>query len=227
MPYDRRPSSNSDGRRSSSQPARRSGPRPNGANRPRREGEPTEGGLPGSRSARPAGRPPRSVSGRPVSGRQPPRRDPRAARVVDGERPRRYDSARPSAPRRERVPPRRVEPPRSAAQIRSAEVKAARGPREPRQQVAPAPWERETWIDDGPLRSEARKATVRAKHVEVEASPAKTTRRRKSLELAPELAEDLQRAAPALFRMHPLEVSLPTLSSSRGTRNRSQRPRVV
>ena len=118
--------------------------------------------------------------------------------MVDGERPRRYDSARPTAARRERVPPRRVEPPRTAAQIRSAEVKAARGPREPRQQAAPAPWERETWIDDGPLRSEARKATARAKHVEAEVSPAKSTRRRKSLELAPEIADDLQRAAPAL-----------------------------
>ncbi len=96
------------------------------------------------------------------------------------------------------MPPRRVETPKTAAQIRSAEVKAVRGLREPRQQVAPAPWERETWIDDGPLRSEARKATARAQRPEPEAVLAKSNRRRKSLELAPEIVEDLQRAAPAV-----------------------------
>ncbi|HEX2785545.1 MAG TPA: hypothetical protein VHN36_18320 [Ilumatobacteraceae bacterium] len=154
---------------------------------------------------RPAGR-----TGRPTSGRaaevepggerrrtSPPRRDPRAVRAVDGERPRRYDSPRPTGGR-DRVPPRRVETPKTAAQIRSAEVKAARGPREPREPAEPAPWERETWIDDGPLRSEARKATARARRAESTPAPAKTAGRRKSLELAPEVAEDLEHAAPAV-----------------------------
>ena len=118
--------------------------------------------------------------------------------MVDGDRPRRYDSPRPPSGGRDRVPPRRVEPQRTAAQIRSAEVKAARGPREPRQPVAPAPWERETWIDDGPLRSEARKATARAQRPEPAETTAKSTKRRKSLELAPEVAEELQQVAPAV-----------------------------
>jgi tetratricopeptide (TPR) repeat protein len=127
-----------------------------------------------------------------------PRRDPRAARAADGERPRRYDSTRSTAGGRDRVPPRRVEPPRSAAQIRSAEVKAARGSREPRLPVQPPPWEKETWVDDGPLRSEARKATVRAQRPETSEPAAPQRGRRRSLELAPEVAEDLQRAAPAV-----------------------------
>jgi tetratricopeptide (TPR) repeat protein len=82
------------------------------------------------------------------------------------------------------------------------EVKAARGPREPRQQAAPAPWEREQWVDDGPLRSAARKATERAQRPET-ADPrvadggSKPVRRRKSSDLAPEVAEELQKAAPA------------------------------
>jgi tetratricopeptide (TPR) repeat protein len=95
------------------------------------------------------------------------------------------------------VAPRRVEPPRTAAQIRSLEVKAARGPREPREAAAPAPWEREKWVDDGPLRSAARKATARAQHSEPAVETVKPTRRRKSSELAPEIAEDLQQIAPA------------------------------
>ena len=96
------------------------------------------------------------------------------------------------------MPPRRVETPKSAAQIRSAEVKAARGFREPREQAAPAPWEREQWVDEGPLRAAARKATARAQRPEVAVDDkAKSPRRRKSLDLAPEVAADLQRAAPA------------------------------
>ncbi len=85
----------------------------------------------------------------------------------------------------------------TAAQIRSAEVKAARGIREPRQQAEPAPWERERWIDDGPMRSEARKATERAKRPERVDDNTKQTARRKSVVLSPDVAEDLLRAAPA------------------------------
>jgi tetratricopeptide (TPR) repeat protein len=48
------------------------------------------------------------------------------------------------------------------------------------------------------MRSAARKATARAQLPEVVVDDkAKSTRRRKSLDLAPEVAEDLQRAAPA------------------------------
>lgn len=63
--------------------------------------------------------------------------------------------------------------------------------------MAPPPWERETWVDDGPLRAAARKATARAQRPEPAEAPTKPTGRRKSLELAPEVADDLQRAAPA------------------------------
>jgi tetratricopeptide (TPR) repeat protein len=90
-----------------------------------------------------------------------------------------------------------VEPPKTAAQIRSAEVKAARGLREPRPQAAPAPWERERWVDDGPLRSAARKATERAQRPEAPDDGSRSTTRRKSFELAPLVAEDLERRAPA------------------------------
>ena len=182
MPYDRRPSNSGRPKR----PSRASNPdRPAG-----RTGRPTSGRAAETEPSeeRRRGGPPR---------RDQARRDPRAVRAVDGERPRRYDSPRPGGGR-DRVPPRRVETPKTAAQIRSAEVKAARGPREPRQPVEPAPWERETWIDDGPLRSEARKATARAQRADAAPAPAKTRARRKSLELAPEVAEDLERAAPAI-----------------------------
>src|SRR5258705_7320585 len=204
MPYDRRPSAKS--------------------GRPQRSGRPTAAGGArgdGGRSARPSSAEPRSGrpvrpaarTGRPSANRGadaesgsgsaprrsgPPRRDPRAARTVDGERPRRYDSTRSPAGGRDRVPPRRVEPPRTAAQIRSAEVKAARGVREPRQPVQPAPWEKETWIDDGPLRSAARKATARAQRTESTEPAAAPKGRRRSLELAPQVADDLQRVAPAV-----------------------------
>lgn len=100
------------------------------------------------------------------------------------------------------MPPRRIAPPRTAAQIRSDEVKATRGLREPRQQAAPAPWEREQWVDDGPLRSAARKATARAQQPRVADDKvaddnSKPIRRRTSSDLAPDVAEDLERAAPA------------------------------
>lgn len=82
------------------------------------------------------------------------------------------------------------------------EVKTARGPREPRQEVAPPPWEREQWVDEGPLRSAARKATARAQKPEttdprVAQEGSRPTRRRASSDLAPEVAEELGKAAPA------------------------------
>ncbi len=100
------------------------------------------------------------------------------------------------------MPPRRVAPPRTAAQLRSDEVKATRGLREPRQQAAPPPWEREQWVDDGPLRSAARKATARAQQPRVADDTvaddnSKPTGRRKSSDLAPHVADDLERSAPA------------------------------
>src|SRR6476659_8373001 len=116
------------------------------------------------------------------------RRDPRATPVEDGERPSRgHAAAHPRPERRtdgrpggraggrstgrptgrDRVAPRRVEKPKTAAQLRSAEVKAARGVREPRQPVEPPPWERELWVDDGPIRSAARGAAARAKQHDV------------------------------------------------------------
>jgi tetratricopeptide (TPR) repeat protein len=89
-----------------------------------------------------------------------------------------------------------VERPQTAAQIRAAEVKAKRGPRPPREEVQPPPWEREAWIDEGPLRAAARKATARA--ATPDADVVERRGRRPSLELAPDVADDLRRTAPAL-----------------------------
>ncbi len=72
------------------------------------------------------------------------------------------------------------------------EVKATRAPREKTERAAPPPWEREQWIDEGSLRHEAEQAALRAGD-----APRGKTPRRKSLELAPEVAEDLASAAPA------------------------------
>jgi tetratricopeptide (TPR) repeat protein len=88
-----------------------------------------------------------------------------------------------------------VEKPRTAAQVRAAEVKARRGPRPPKKEVQPPPWEREDWVEEAPLRSEARRATARAQHAPEQ--PASTAKRRRApQELAPEIAEELQRSAP-------------------------------
>jgi tetratricopeptide (TPR) repeat protein len=58
--------------------------------------------------------------------------------------------------------PRRPEP-TTAAEKRAAEVRATRAPRgEPKERAAPPPWEREQWVDDGPLRAVAAEATERA-----------------------------------------------------------------
>ena len=81
----------------------------------------------------------------------------------------------------------------TAAERRSAEVKAGRPFREEKpEHAAPPPWEREEWVDEGSLRHEAEAAAVRAAAVTVERSA-----RRKSMELAPEVTDDLAKAAPA------------------------------
>lgn len=79
----------------------------------------------------------------------------------------------------------------SAAERRSAEVKATRGPKVEREQAAPPPWQREEWIDEGSLRDEAVAATNRA------SAPAASGRTRKDPELDPDVVADLQRVAPA------------------------------
>jgi tetratricopeptide (TPR) repeat protein len=91
------------------------------------------------------------------------------------------------------VPPRRVERPKNDAAVRAAEVNARRGPKPPREPVTPPPWERETWVDEGPLRNEARRAAQRAQ-TDLEAPH--TSARRIATELAPDVAEELRRAAP-------------------------------
>lgn len=94
--------------------------------------------------------PPRK--GRPASR---PRRDPRADAGV--QRPTR-SGARPG----NRVAPRRVEKPLTAAEKRAAEVRARRGSRPDRAATEPPPWERERWIDGGSVRDTAKKAVDRA-----------------------------------------------------------------
>src|SRR3954467_6905355 len=209
MPSDRRPSSNSGrpsraGRTSGSSGGR--GDAKTGGRAGSRDGSAGQGGR-GQSSRGSAARGPRrddSRTGRAATPRRydtdgvrssgprrdSTRRDPRATPTEDGETPRRYNSSSRSAGRG-RVAPRRVERPKTAAQTRAAIVKAQRGVREPREKAAPPPWQREQWIDDGPLRAAARKAASRAQQHDSEA-PA-TGRRGKSLELSPEVAEDLQR----------------------------------
>jgi hypothetical protein len=164
MPYDRRPSNT--GR--PARPARSSGSKPG------RSGAGASRGQSGRGSTARAPRPTTHADGRPATSkrydrdgarsgaprRSSAKRDPRATPAADGDRPRRYDSSRTGG--RDRVPPRRVERPKTAAQIRSAEVKAQRGLREPREKAEPPPWEREQWIDEGPMRSAARQAASRA-----------------------------------------------------------------
>jgi tetratricopeptide (TPR) repeat protein len=56
------------------------------------------------------------------------------------------------------------------------------------------------WVDEGPLRSAARKATERAQRPEPAAdTTSQPTRRRKSSDLAPEVAEVLQKSAPGIL----------------------------
>src|SRR4051812_38812814 len=218
MPSDRRPSSNSGRPSRAGRPSGSSGGRGDaktggrtGGRTGSRDGSAGQGSR-GQSSRGSAARGPRrddSRTGRAATPRRydtdgerssgprrdSTRRDPRATPTEDGDTPRGYNSSSRSAGRG-RVAPRRVERPRTAAQTRAAIVKAERGVREPREKAAPPPWQREEWIDDGPLRSAARKAASRAQQHEVSDAPA-TGRRGKSLELSPEVAEDLQRAAPS------------------------------
>ncbi|MEO5901929.1 MAG: tetratricopeptide repeat protein [Ilumatobacteraceae bacterium] len=89
----------------------------------------------------------------------------------------------------------------TAAEKRAAEVRATRAPRPEggRVPATPPPWEREQWVDGGPLRDAAEAATGRAKSpAEIEPDPDATSRgRRTSRELAPEVAESLHHVAPS------------------------------
>ena len=91
-----------------------------------------------------------------------------------------------SAPRTRRAPEDR------RRTVRAAEVNAASGPKPERQQAEPRRGRSETWIDEGPLRSEARKAAARAPDgSRGTASPSCGRRRRsRQRELAPEVADD-------------------------------------
>ena len=77
------------------------------------------------------------------------------------------------------------------AERRSMAVKATRPPRDEKIAVAPPPWEREQWIDEGSMRHEAEAAAHRA------AGEAPKAGRRKSMELAPEVIDARAAAAPA------------------------------
>lgn len=120
----------------------------------------------------------RSVDGGPRGAARYGRDDSRG-----GPRSSRNDG--PAGRRDGRAAPRRVERPLSAAEQRAAEVRGRRGERvertEPAERVA---WEREQWIDEGSLRDAAEAATERATG-EVRQG------RRRSHEIAPEVAEDL------------------------------------
>jgi tetratricopeptide (TPR) repeat protein len=86
-----------------------------------------------------------------------------------------------------------LEKPLTEAERRSKAIKATRGPRDEQiERAAPPPWEREEWVDEGSVRHEAEAAAERA----AGEAPTKTGRR-KSMDLAPEVAEDLANAAPA------------------------------
>lgn len=96
----------------------------------------------------------------------------------------------------------------TAAEVRAAEVRAKRTPREPRQEVpAPPPWEREHWVDDGPLRGAATAATDRARATDGyntgQSGPGQArvdgarSGRRSSEELAPEVLSELHKAVPS------------------------------
>jgi tetratricopeptide (TPR) repeat protein len=70
-------------------------------------------------------------------------------------------------------------------------VRERRGPKVEREKVQPAPWERETWVDEGPLREVAREATERAR------TESSDTGRRSSGELDPVVVAEVQRDAGA------------------------------
>src|SRR5262245_34207812 len=126
MPYDRRPVSKSgpktgrpaksarSARPGSSNSGRNSSTRGSGAGRGK--AAPRRYDSDGTRSAAPR--------------RESAKRDPRATPTEEGERRRRSDSprsgGRSTGRDRDRVPPRRVEKPKTAAQIRAAAVRAQR-----------------------------------------------------------------------------------------------------
>jgi len=180
------------------------GPRPGeGAGRPARTDRPARADGRPIASERPA-RGPRTGSGRAPGADRWTRDSGIAARpqgAGQGGRPRRdprtdsgIDRDRPGARRDNRVAPRRIDKPLTAAERRAAEVRATREPREPRERAAPPPWEREQWLDDGPLRNAAEQAALRAS-AEIAADDRRRPRRA-SAELAPEVLDDLQRVAP-------------------------------
>lgn len=76
----------------------------------------------------------------------------------------------------------------TAADQRSIMVKARRGPKVERPEVAPPAWEREQWIDEGSLRDEATKAAQRATSDAPRGRPVRS-------ELAPEVADEVSKAA--------------------------------
>ena len=93
----------------------------------------------------------------------------------------------------DRAPRRDPARPLTAAEQRAAEVRATRAPRgEPKERPAPPPWEREKWVDDGPLRAVAAEATERAM-TPMPAQP--TARTRPSGTLDPDVAAVVQREA--------------------------------
>lgn len=82
----------------------------------------------------------------------------------------------------------------TAAEQRAAVVRARRGPKVDKQAVQPPPWERETWVDEGPLREIAREATERAR---TDRGATDDARRRPSGELDPVVVAEVQRDAGA------------------------------
>jgi tetratricopeptide (TPR) repeat protein len=83
----------------------------------------------------------------------------------------------------------------TAAEKRSQEIKQQRPPRDSdwkRPETPPPAWEREQWIDEGSMRAEAEDAARRAG-----GDDQRPTGRRKSLELSPEVEQELAAASPA------------------------------
>ncbi len=84
----------------------------------------------------------------------------------------------------------------TAADRRAAEVRASRGPRLPKTVAEPAPWERDRWIDDGPLRDVASDAVDRAQRDDASTTDAVVAgRTRKPAELDPDAAAEVDREA--------------------------------
>jgi tetratricopeptide (TPR) repeat protein len=69
-------------------------------------------------------------------------------------------------------------------------VRATRAPKVPKVAVEPAPWEREKWVDDGPLRTAAELAVIRGASVDD-----KPVRERRPSELDPDAVAEVEREA--------------------------------